>query len=929
MKFKLLILWCLLASIFASAQRDSILITANYNNHRLTVKQKLIYYNKTSQNLHQIKLLNFVSSYKNRNTALLKRQLEDRKTDLYYAEKEQQGQLTDLSINGVPYTNKDQENIDVEIPVIAPNTSVTLQLEYTMQLPNATFTGYGTNNEEAYLKYFFIVPDTFDPENINHKSYLNINETANIDTFYRVTFVNTPFKIGSNLTEKEPNCFEGILKKDVEISLRKDENFSFKTILDGKTYETEITYPITETEKRFLEFYIPLHLNFILSRTGQLPNKIFISPNSKTKNTFLGNDDISFWKFNFKMFTDAEKVDLDYLSIIAQEVADQLFISNKTENHWITNGLKTYIEIKYLEQFYPNHKLLGQLPDYKFWGIKPLKYATIAKLKLTDRYSLPLQYIKAQNFDQKIDTPLNNLSNFNEFAVSKFETGNLFNFISEKMGDNYFDEFIKNYISTHQNTAILAKDFLDQLAICSGQSSAFLETYIQQKNRVNFSLQSFHIDQNVYIKVSKNTPLSIPFKLETKNENREKSFFLYDTPEGKNTSEYIIPDNNISKMIINDHYAFPETNYRDNYLYTKGIFSNSKKLKLKFFGGIPNPEYNEIYLAPKLAWNNYDKFLIGAKIQNKSLIDRPFTYSIVPLYSTGTNSLTGSFAISYKIQPAESFFRTLNLGLSTTYLHYNYNLAYTKHSVFGTLLFNKDPRSQINRNLVATYNYFERDLSPTMKQNNDYRKYNIWDFRYVYSETGIIKDHYIFGNLQIMEDYQKLSAESYYRIEYAKNKKISLRVFAGAFIENKTRNNTFDFGISKVSNYAFSYDLLAQSANSGILSQQFVIAEGGFKSQIKNTANQFIFATNIDSHLWKMFNVYADAGIYKNKNTPTEFIWDTGIKLKIIPDFLEIYFPIQSSLGFEPGFKDYKSRIRYTLNLNLGAAIGHFRKGWY
>ena len=35
----------------------------------------------------------------------------------------------------------------------------------------------------------------------------------------------------------------------------------------------------------------------------------------------------------------------------------------------------------------------------------------------------------------------------------------------------------------------------------------------------------------------------------------------------------------------------------------------------------------------------------------------------------------------------------------------------------------------------------------------------------------------------------------------------------------------------------------------------------------------------------------------------------SGIKLKVIPDFLEIYFPVQSSLGFEPGFKDYKSRI--------------------
>ena len=123
-----------------------------------------------------------------------------------------------------------------------------------------------------------------------------------------------------------------------------------------------------------------------------------------------------------------------------------------------------------------------------------------------------------------------------------------------------------------------------------------------------------------------------------------------------------------------------------------------------------------------------------------------------------------------------------------------------------------------------------------------------------------------------MEDYQKISAESYYRWEYAKNKKLSLRFFGGAFINNKTRNNTFDFGISKVSNYAFSYDLLAQSASSGILSQQFVIAEGGFKSLINKTANKYILSTNVDFHAWKMFNIYADMGVYKNKYEPAEFI---------------------------------------------------------
>jgi len=154
-------------------------------------------------------------------------------------------------------------------------------------------------------------------------------------------------------------------------------------------------------------------------------------------------------------------------------------------------------------------------------------------------------------------------------------------------------------------------------------------------------------------------------------------------------------------------------------------------------------------------------------------------------------------------------------------------------------------------------------------------------------------------------------------------------LFAGYFINNKTRNNTFNYGISRVSDYSFSYNLLGQSATGGILSQQYVLADGGFKSFIPGTVNKWITSVNVDTSVWKIFHMYADAGVYQNNGQPTKFIWDSGVKVRVIPDFLEIYFPVQSSLGFEPGFKDYAKRIRYTLVLNLGSIINAARRGWY
>ena len=243
--------------------------------------------------------------------------------------------------------------------------------------------------------------------------------------------------------------------------------------------------------------------------------------------------------------------------------------------------------------------------------------------------------------------------------------------------------------------------------------------------------------------------------------------------------------------------------------------------------------------------------------------------------------------------------------------------------------FAKEPRSAIDRGISFSYNYYFRDLTPQMILENEYQKYNLWNLNYRYVDNSLIHEKSFGTAFQMMEDFQKVSAEAFYRYEFAPHKKVSFRLFGGYFLSNNTRNDIFDFGISKVSNYSFSYGLLGQSATSGILSQQFVLADGGFKSLIDTTANQWIGSLNVDSHVWKMFNLYADAGMYKNKGSDPKFIWDSGVKVRIIPDFLEIYLPVYSTLGFEPSFKDYASRIRFTLVMNLGAVVNTFRRGWY
>lgn len=925
--------------VHISAQKDSITIDAKFSSDQkmMTVHQKIVYYNHSEKNLNTIKLLNWVSAYKNNETPLVERKLEDRNNSLHFAKKKNIGNLTQLTIkqnnqNAVAIQNTSEENIFYPLDeVLKPGESVVLNLEYQMQLPDKQFTGYGTSENAIPLKYFFIVPDHFDPDNISTKNFLDTEESVNFNTYWNLHFdLPKNLFITSNLNLNSENNFEGISNNDPEFIIAKEQFPTIKINSDNISTNIKFGYLLRPEEKLNLEFYLPLHLSFIKDKIGEIPETLFISDKFRAKEDFFGNNDISFWKYNFKLFSEAEKTDLDYFGIVAKKILDEKIITNKEEEHWFKNGLKSYLEIEYLKKFYAEIKILGKLPETDILGIKPLKIFHASKVKLVDRYGLAYQYIMSQNLDQKIDEPFSALSNFNDMAISGFETGTLFYFSADKMGKDKFSSILKNYIAQNTNKEIQPTDFLNKIAQ-EDPSNQYLTNFIQHKNRINFKLKRFKVEDNqLEVRIKKNTDQAIPVLLKTETKDGQKQTFWVETAENERLKTVKLPAEDIYKITLNSDYSFPESNFGDNFLYTKVFFSNTKKIKFKLLKDIPNPEFTEVYLNPRIKFSNtYDKFLIGLNFKNQSLFDQKFLYSVTPSFSTGTGKITGSGAVSYSFLPAESIVRSLTFGVSGSYFHYDYDLAYRKGSIFSNLNFRKDPRSTVSRGLSLSYNYFERDLNAKMIANKDYDKYNLWSFGYGFSDNQMIHEKSFSLSTQGMEDFNKITAEAFYRWEFAPKQKLSLRLFGGYFLRNDTRNNTFNYGISRVSNYSFSYNLLGESANSGILSQQFILADGGFKSFLPGSVNHWITSLNVDTSVWKVFHVYADAGYYKNKNKPTEFIWDSGVKVKLIPDFLEIYFPLQSSLGFEPGFKDYAKRIRYTLVLNLSTIINAARRGWY
>ena len=90
-----------------------------------------------------------------------------------------------------------------------------------------------------------------------------------------------------------------------------------------------------------------------------------------------------------------------------------------------------------------------------------------------------------------------------------------------------------------------------------------------------------------------------------------------------------------------------------------------------------------------------------------------------------------------------------------------------------------------------------------------------------------------------------------------------------------------------------------------------------------------MLTTNASVSLWRWIEAYADAGYYKSRNQDILFKYDTGIRLNMVHNILEIYFPLQSSLGFEPSLDNYDQKIRFVLTLNPAAIINFVKRGFF
>jgi hypothetical protein len=66
--------------------------------------------------------------------------------------------------------------------------------------------------------------------------------------------------------------------------------------------------------------------------------------------------------------------------------------------------------------------------------------------------------------------------------------------------------------------------------------------------------------------------------------------------------------------------------------------------------------------------------------------------------------------------------------------------------------------------------------------------------------------------------------------------------------------------------------------------------------------------------IWNWIELYGDAGLLKNRNQSGKFVYDSGIRLNLVPDYFEMYLPVYSSNGWEMRQDNYNEKIRFIIH---------------
>lgn len=927
---------CLLISLNGKGQTNSI-IKAELNDEEklLTIQQSIEYHNTSADTLATIHLMDWANAFADKMTPLAIRFSEDYRRAFHFSKPDERGQTELYNIksegNSIewsrPKGHPDVIVVKLNTP-LAPMQSVNLTFKYNVKIADDKFTGYGYSNEGYKLRYWHLAPALYTNkwESFSHK---NLNDFTAGYCNYQLE-LNTADKepIDSNLTINNST----ITSKGYQYNLSGDHLTHIQLYLIGKANfyatsveETKITtnIPMSSISETSANASLEKVFKFATEYYGVPPqSKIVLDYSEYKKQPVYGFNQLP----NFlRPFEKEFQYEIISLKQMTRTLGKHNFKTNLRTEQWITDALQVYVMMKYIETYYPDSKLAGRL--HKIFGIR---WFHSTQVPFNDQYYIGSRNMSARFLQQKLSTPKDSLLKYNYNISNPYKAG---------MGLNYLDA----YIDSKDAIKSCIRTLIDENKLGFINTEKFIESLKKTTNKdITWYTDDF-IDNNetidIKIKGLKRTKDSIKVILKNKGKavpvtitglKDKKAISTQWTPVVTDTISFSYPRSQFDQFVVDYNELLPEVSRRNNYHKTKGVLS--KNIQFRLFQDVENPKYHQIFVIPDWSFNVYDGFLFGGAFHNKSFIRRNLFVSLSPKYGTFSNKILGSVSFSYTHQFKENGWYLFTSGIGAQTSSYAEGLQFRRYTPNIRLNYRpKDLRSNFGQSLSLKYTSIQREESPSIPLPSP--NYNILSAKYNYGYSYLNKVLAYGFEFQQSKDFNKIIGTFNYRKLFLNNQQVNFRFYAGSFLTNNTidkNGDFFSFGLDRPTDYLFQYSYLTRDDDSGLASQEYITAEGNFKSQLNvRFANQWIITSTIESSIWNWIYAYADGGWVKNKYANPVWQYDSGIKLNLVQDYFELFFPLQSSLGFEPSLSNYHQRIRFKASLSFDTLVKLFTREWY
>jgi len=945
-------------------------VSLNDKNNLLNAFEEIVYTNNSPDTLNELWFHLYPNAYKNDSTALNKQMMEDGETQLFFAKEESRGYIDSLNFKSNNELLKcifhpqfiDVCKLALNNPLL-PGASIIITTPFRVKIPTASISKLGHTGQAYAISQWYPKPAVYDKFGWHAMPYLNQGE------FFSEY---GSFEVNITLPKNYVVGATGDLQNEDEIrwmNVKANETSFIKDFTNDMTFppSDKETKTLTYKQNNIHDFAWFADKRFhILKGETILPtsdNKITTwalftnnEPKLWLKSIEFINDALTYYSnwigdYPYKQFTCVDGTiaagsGMEYPNLtiigtsnntvqleitIIHEIGHSWFYgilgSNEREHPWMDEGINSYYEMRYALKKYPPTQYRGW---NELYGIG--KFGDIigtSRINYREAADLEYKYAASSHTDQAIEGRSEDFTQANYGLIVYKKTGNAFGYLKEFLGNTLFDNCMKNYFEQWKYKHPYPEDL--ELVFknnCKQDLSWFFNDVIKTNKKTDYAITKIsEVAEGFKVNI-RNKGDFLPPIIISGISNKKVVHKQWVLPSATNTN-VIIPYTDCEAIALDPFFETLDFQRDNNKIRTHGIFKKLERITISVPGHLEYPYKSYLFALPTVAYNEYNKFMLGAVLHNTFLPFKKLEYIISPLYSFSQHKIVGAGEINYHIYPnSNSIFSIvptiryrkfafensdyLNIDQKLT----NVNLEYQR--IEPLLTFNirpKNPRSNIRQIVqvsavllnAETINYQKKDSLNFAIVNNE--KTAFYRAKYSISNSKKIDPWNIDLNYEGNSNFGKLFTCINYKINYnSSNKGVNFRIFAGYMFNDKVEGK-YGFSLSEnagLRDYAFDEWYFGRTSIEGVLSHQIATREGNFKVYNALGANKkwiTSFNINADLPISLPLQLFADIGTtegYKNDiptvyDAKTTFTYDFGVCIKVFPNAFEVYIPIAVS----------------------------------